>query len=102
MSKQYLYEELDVLKKFGSLKELPEYITSNLNENILLREYQEEAFRYFITYYESPEFRKNKQIHNLFHMATGERVIIVTGCSLCYKIKGFRNFKQIYFMHCLE
>ena len=32
----------------------------------------------------------------------GERVIIVTGCSLCYKIKGFRNFKQIYFVHCLE
>ena len=30
-----------------------------------------------------------------FYMATGERVIIVTGCSLCYKIKGFRNFKQI-------
>lgn len=39
MSNQYLYEELDVLKKFGSLKDLPEYITSNLNENIVLREY---------------------------------------------------------------
>ena len=90
MSNRYLYEELDVLKRFGSLKELPEYITSNLNENILLREYQEEAFRYFITYYESPEFRKNKQIHNLFHMATGERVIIVTGCinALVSRVSG--------------
>lgn len=33
---------------------------------------------------------------------TGERVIIVIGCSFNYKIKGFRNFKQIYFVHCLE
>ena len=33
---------------------------------------------------------------------TGERVIIVTGCSFHYKIKGFRNFKQIYFVHCLK
>ncbi|RSU11320.1 hypothetical protein CBF29_08420 [Vagococcus elongatus] len=33
---------------------------------------------------------------------TGERVIIVIGCSFYYKIKGFRNFKQIYFVHCLE
>ena len=35
-------------------------------------------------------------------METGERVIIVIGCSFNYKIKGFRNFKQIYFVHCLE
>ncbi len=35
-------------------------------------------------------------------MATGERVIIVTGCSFYCSIKGFRNFKQLYFVHCLE
>ena len=68
MSNQYLYEELDVLKKFGSLKEMPEYIVSNLNDYIILRDYQE-AFRYF-TYYESPESgRTNRFI--MFHMATG-------------------------------
>ena len=33
---------------------------------------------------------------------TGERVIIVTGCSFYCSIKGFRNFKQLYFVHCLE
>ena len=38
----------------------------------------------------------------LLVMPTGERVIIVIGCSFYYKIKGFRNFKQIYFVHCLE
>lgn len=93
MSNQYLYEELDVLKKFGSLKELPEYIVSNLNDNIVLRDYQEEAFRYFITYYESPEFRKNKQVHNLFHMATGSgKTVIMAGLILYLYMQGYRKF----------
>ena len=48
---------------------------------------------------EREEYGSNK---NLVVAATGERVIIVTGCSFHYKIKGFRNFKQIYFVHCLE
>ena len=32
---------------------------------------------------------------NLVVAATGERVIIVTGCNIYYKTKDFRNFKQI-------
>jgi len=36
------------------------------------------------------------------NVPTGERVIIVTGCSFYCSIKGFRNFKQLYFVHCLE
>ena len=71
MNKNYLYQDLDVLKRINKLADLPEYIEKNLNKNIVLRDYQVDAFRYFNTYYESPEFRKNKQIHNLFHMATG-------------------------------
>ena len=93
MSNQYLYEELDVLKKFGSLKEMPEYIVSNLNDYIILRDYQEEAFRYFITYYESPEFRKNKHVHNLFHMATGSgKTVIMAGLILYLYMQGYRKF----------
>ena len=93
MSNQYLYEELDVLNEFGYLKELPEYITINLNENIVIREYQEEAFRYFITYYESPEFRKNKQVHNLFHMATGSgKTVMMAGLILYLYMQGYRKF----------
>jgi len=55
------------------------------------------------------------QIEALFEMAREEGIekgLLVSatggtchnsdGCSLCYKIKGFRNFKQIYFVHCLE
>ncbi|MGB4627665.1 MAG: DEAD/DEAH box helicase family protein, partial [Erysipelotrichaceae bacterium] len=92
MNEQYLYQELDVLKKVGALKGLPEYIGSNLNENIVLRDYQEEAFRYFITYCES-DLIKNKQIHNLFHMATGSgKTVIMAGLILYLYTKGYRKF----------
>ncbi len=92
MSEQYLYQELDVLKKVGVLKELPGYIKSNLNENIVLRDYQEEAFKYFITYCES-DLRKNKQIHNLFHMATGSgKTVIMAGLILYLYMQGYRKF----------
>lgn len=92
MTDQYLYQELDVIKKIGSLKELPSYIESNLNHNITLRDYQEDAFRYFITYVES-DLIKNKQIHNLFHMATGSgKTVIMAGLILYLYTKGYRKF----------
>lgn len=72
MAKQYLYQDIDALKKAGHLKDLPEYIEPNLNLNIALREYQVEAFKYFITYVES-KLRKNKQIHTLFTYGDGIR-----------------------------
>lgn len=92
MSEQYLYQELDVLKKVGVLKELPEYIESNLNDNIVLRDYQEDAFKYFITYCES-DLKKNKQIHTLFHMATGSgKTVIMAGLILYLYMHGYRKF----------
>lgn len=92
MTDQYLYQELDVIKKIGALKELPSYIESNLNPNIILRDYQDEAFRYFITYVES-DLIKNKQIHNLFHMATGSgKTVIMAGLILYLYTKGYRKF----------
>lgn len=92
MTDQYLYQELDVIKKMGALKELPSYIESNLNPNIILRDYQEDAFRYFITYVES-DLIKNKQIHNLFHMATGSgKTVIMAGLILYLYTKGYRKF----------
>lgn len=93
MSNNYLYEELDVLKKVNALKELPEYIPNNLSPNIVLRDYQEEAFRYFITNYEEPSLRKNKQVHNLFHMATGSgKTVIMAGLILYLYMQGYRKF----------
>lgn len=93
MDDKFLYEELDSIKKFGFLKELPDIIESGLSENILLRDYQKEAFQNFITYMENEELSKNKQIHTLFHMATGSgKTVIMAGLILYLYTKGYRNF----------
>ncbi|MDD4592989.1 MAG: hypothetical protein PHG06_21600, partial [Parabacteroides sp.] len=63
MNDRYLYEEVEVIEKAGYLGELPEYIPVNLSESIELRDYQELAFRYFISYAENDNLRKNKQLH---------------------------------------
>lgn len=92
MTDQYLYQKLDALKQFVGLKELPDYIMANLNDNIVLRDYQEEAFRYFITYAES-DLIKDKRIHNLFHMATGSgKTVIMAGLILYLYTRGYRKF----------
>ena len=92
MAEQYLYQQIDAIKNAGFLKDLPEYIGPNLNPNIALRDYQEEAFRYFITYVESG-LRKNKQIHTLFHMATGSgKTVIMAGLILYLYTQGYRKF----------
>lgn len=93
MSDQYLYEKLDILKQLSLLKDLPEYIVSNLNDNIVLRDYQEEAFKYFITYYENTDLVKNKQVHTLFHMATGSgKTVMMAGLILYLYMQGYRKF----------
>lgn len=92
MEDQYLYQKLDVLKTIGALNDLPKYVESNLNDNIVLRDYQEEAFKYFITYCES-NLSKNKQIHTLFHMATGSgKTVIMAGLILYLYMQGYRKF----------
>lgn len=77
---RFLYETLDALNSAGMLSPIPDIIERNLASSIQLREYQVQAFQNFVTYFENENLRKNKQVHTLFHMATGERVIIVTGC----------------------
>lgn len=39
MNNQYLYQKLEAINQNNDLLELPEYIKSNLNENINLRDY---------------------------------------------------------------
>ena len=53
VDKQYLYQKLTSLKEAGMLKELPNFLNTGLSTNIQLREYQEEAFKYFVTYFET-------------------------------------------------
>jgi type III restriction enzyme len=92
-NEQYLYEKISVLDEAGMLKEIPEIIYNGLNDNIILREYQEKAFKYFITYYETPTLIMNKQVHNLFQMATGSgKTVIMAGLILYLYSKGYNKF----------
>lgn len=93
MSKQFLYEKLDVAKELGMEVDLPEIIQSGLSKKIILREYQVDAFKNFVRYYETDGLRKNKQIHTLFHMATGSgKTVIMAGLILYLYTKGYRKF----------
>ena len=93
MEEEYLYKKLNVLEEVGALKDIPNIINSGINKNIILREYQKKAFQYFITYFETQELRKNKQIHTLFYMATGSgKTIIMAGLVLYLYTKGYRKF----------
>ena len=91
--KRFLYETLDSLNEAGALVDVPEFIDTNLASTIELREYQIRAFQNFITYYENDKLRKNKQVHTLFHMATGSgKTVIMAGLILYLYAKGYRRF----------
>lgn len=93
MSDTFLYEQLDILKNAGITAEVPEIITNGLSKNIVLREYQIEAFKNFVMYFENDNLRKNKQVHTLFHMATGSgKTVIMAGLILYLYTKGYRKF----------
>lgn len=90
---RFLYEKLDVSREIGAIKEIPSFLKQGLSKRIELREYQKEAFENFITYFENEKLNKNKQIHTLFHMATGSgKTVIMAGLILYLYEKGYRNF----------
>lgn len=89
----WLYEKIDAAKQFGAYKEIPQFVKDNLNQNFEVRPYQEDALRNFITYYENPAMYTGKNIHTLFHMATGSgKTFIMAGVILYLYSKGYRNF----------
>lgn len=93
MTEKYLYETLEAIESAGYLKELPYYILENLSSRIVLRDYQIQAFRYFVSYAENDGLRKNKQLHTLFHMATGSgKTVMMAGLIFYLYAQGFRNF----------
>ena len=95
MSDQFLYQELASAFRYGAQKpEIPESITLNLNPDRPLRPYQEDAFAYFIHYFNS-DFPPDKEIpmHLLFNMATGSgKTLIMAGLILYLYEKEYRNF----------
>lgn len=89
----YLYEELNTLNNFGALKDFDEeIIRKGLSKNIELRDYQCDAFKYFINYFENDKIRKGAKIHNLFHMATGSgKTVIMAGLILYLFTQGYKR-----------
>lgn len=90
--------------------ELPHIISSCLSPRISLREYQIEAFQYFIRNFtkcrEGVENEgeaevqptQGQRIHNLFHMATGSgKTVIMAGLMLYLYTQGYRKF--IFFVN---
>ncbi|RFZ76450.1 type III restriction endonuclease subunit R [Lacrimispora amygdalina] len=93
MAGQFLYEKLDVAKEVGMNVDFPEIIKSGLSKRISLREYQIDAFTNFALYFDNDGLRKNKQVHTLFHMATGSgKTVIMAGLILYLYTKGYRKF----------
>lgn len=87
----FLYEKINTIREFQSLKCTPDYIVNNINKRMQLRPYQNEAFENFIFYFESNLCQKPTQ--TLFHMATGSgKTMIMAGLILYLYRKGYRNF----------
>lgn len=93
MSEQFLYEKIDIIKESIDIPDIPEIIENGLSKKIVLREYQKDAFNNFQIYFENENLRKNKQVHTLFHMATGSgKTVIMAGLILYLYTKGYRKF----------
>lgn len=82
-------------RRYIARLELPEYFDTSLSPSRKLRPYQEECFRYFLTYMNPENDFDGKQAHPhlLFHMATGSgKTLIMAGAMLYLYEQGYRNF----------
>ena len=76
LSKTLSYESLQGILRdeFGRRAientQLPEYFITCISPALKLRPYQEECFKYFLTYWENSFNQKEYQSKLLFHMAT--------------------------------
>ncbi|MCK4354924.1 DEAD/DEAH box helicase family protein [Candidatus Parcubacteria bacterium] len=94
MPQEFLYEQLNSVSKMGLLpKEIPSFLSENLNPNFELREYQKEAFARFFHCYNRDFENKEYPLHFLFNMATGSgKTLIMAGLILYLYERGYRNF----------
>jgi len=94
MSEPFLYEQLDTLSQWGSIKkEIPDCVAQNLNAKYELRPYQIDAFARFIHCHQNDFPNKTYPLHFLFNMATGSgKTLIMAGLILYLYEQGYRNF----------
>lgn len=72
---------------------MPSSFSTALNPMMRLRQYQTEAFQYFLSYWENDFEGKAAKPQLLFHMATGSgKTLIMAGIILYLYEKGYRNF----------
>ena len=91
-TRKRFFTDVETLRQFGSVAELPAYIPANLNPEFELRPYQVKAFENFVTYFENDRMC-HKPTQTLFHMATGSgKTLIMAGMMLYLYQKGYRNF----------
>ena len=89
----YLFERINHMREFApdNYKELPDYVSANMNPSFELRPYQIDTFRNFITFFEGGSCPSPTQV--LFHMATGSgKTLIMAGLILYLYKRGYRNF----------
>ena len=82
-------------RRYIARLELPDFFETSLSPSRKLRPYQEECFRYFLTYMNPENDFDGKQArpHLLFHMATGSgKTLIMAGAILYLYEQGYRNF----------
>jgi type III restriction enzyme len=92
---KFLYQQLEseLGKKNIKATSLPQIITKNLNPKFSFREYQKEAFQYFINYWQENFEGKPNKHQILFHMATGSgKTLMMAGLILYLYQQGYRNF----------
>ena len=94
MADKFLYETLNSVSEMGFLKkEIPAYLTNNLNPQFELRPYQEEAFVRFFHCLDNDFPGKDWPLHFMFNMATGSgKTLIMAGLILHLYKSGYRNF----------
>ena len=92
MEEKFLCQKINDIFNYGVQKpKLPLSILSNLPTNFNIRDYQEDALSYFIYNYEV--LNNNKQIWNLFHMATGSGKTNIMAMLILYLYEqGYNNF----------
>ncbi len=91
---EYLYQKIEkkVIANTSWYKSCPDYIASNLRKELPSRDYQSNAIRNFISFYEDPSL-KNSPTHVLFQMATGSgKTLLMAGLILYLYKQGYRNF----------
>jgi type III restriction enzyme len=94
-SRDWLYKEFEnnAARKVLQEIEIPKEITNNLNQNLKLREYQKEAFKRFLCYFENSFDLRKYPSHLLYNMATGSgKTLIMAGLMLYLFKKGYNNF----------